>query len=487
MVGVFKRKNKKLTSEEKEPNIIPTLAAIREEFRDCADLVENDITHLSLQYTYIENLVKEAKVQELLVEPFDKGKPDDVIKILSETRYQEVADNETLCQGVLDGKAAIFYKEKAYLVNVFGPEARSIAESQTESVIIGPHDSFVESAGNNLSLIRRRIKSSSLKTLKFRVGNVCNTDVYIVYIEGIANPEFVSLTKKRILAIGRDGIIDSAMLVQMIDDQPYSVFPQFLTTERPDSTASKLLEGKIVIMADGSPSVIIAPTSFFEFFNTSEDYYQRWAVATFLRILRYTAFFITIFFTAFYVAVTTFHYEMIPRPLLMTLLKSRMRVPFPPLYEALLMEVTVELLREAGARLPTKIGQTIGIVGGIVIGESAVQAGLTSNILIISTAISAIASFVIPSYMMSQSIRLVRFGIILLAGIWGNFGIMIGLGFVLIHLASLTSLKTSYMTPITPMAFGDLKDILIRAPFSKLRTRPSQSRTDHSIRRKNGE
>ncbi|CAM4485315.1 spore germination protein [Paenibacillus typhae] len=268
---------------------------------------------------------------------------------------------------------------------------------------------------------------------------------------------------------------------------PNSVFPQFLTTERPDVAVSKLTAGRIIVMIDNSPTALSAPASFFEFFSSPDDYYQRWALGTALRLLRYLALVITITFTAMYVSVTTFHYEMIPEALLRTLAESRNRVPFPPVYEALLMEIMIELLREAGARLPSKIGQTIGIVGGIVIGQAAVQAGLTSNVLIIAVASSAIASFVIPSYMMSASIRLIRFGVIILAGIWGNMGLVIGMALIVIHLSGLTSLGTSYITPVAPMKTKDWKDVFIRAPFSMLRSRPSQTRTNNLIRQKSRE
>ncbi|WP_279615463.1 spore germination protein [Paenibacillus typhae] len=276
-------------------------------------------------------------------------------------------------------------------------------------------------------------------------------------------------------------------MTQFIEDMPNSVFPQFLTTERPDVAVSKLTAGRIIVMIDNSPTALSAPASFFEFFSSPDDYYQRWALGTALRLLRYLALVITITFTAMYVSVTTFHYEMIPEALLRTLAESRNRVPFPPVYEALLMEIMIELLREAGARLPSKIGQTIGIVGGIVIGQAAVQAGLTSNVLIIAVASSAIASFVIPSYMMSASIRLIRFGVIILAGIWGNMGLVIGMALIVIHLSGLTSLGTSYITPVAPMKTKDWKDVFIRAPFSMLRSRPSQTRTNNLIRQKSRE
>jgi len=202
-------------------------------------------------------------------------------------------------------------------------------------------------------------------------------------------------------------------------------------------------------------------------------------------LLRFLAFAITVSFTALYVAVTTYHYEMIPENLLLTLAESRSRVPFPPVYEALVMEVMIELLREAGARLPTKIGQTIGIVGGIVIGQAAVQAGLTSNILIIAVASSAISSFVIPSYVMSASIRLIRFGLLILAGWWGIFGMFVGMSGLVIHLSGLTSLGSSYITPIAPLKPQDWLDVFIRAPLSAIKYRPSQSQTPNPIKTKN--
>ncbi|WP_254052785.1 spore germination protein [Bacillus sp. V59.32b] len=485
-MGFFKKKYKNEQSinanklEIDAVSLKDTLAT----FKDCDDLTQNTIPQYQLHYLYFENLVNEIKVKEFLVDPFDVNKSPEVEQILAQERYTEIKDKNILYQGLLSGEAAIFHKDKAYLVNVFGPETRAVNESETESVITGPHEAFNESAGQSISLIRRRVRSSHLKTIRISVGEITKTDIYLLYIENIVNKDFVEMFNKRVGSIKIDGIFDSNMLIQMIEDNPYSIFPQYLTTERPDVAASKLIEGKIVAITDGSPTATVAPTSFFDFFNSPDDYYQRWALGSFLRLLRYIAFGITIFFTAFYVSLTTYHYEMIPRPLLLTLLESRSRVPFPPLLEALLMEITIELLREAGARLPTKIGQTIGIVGGIVIGQAAVEAGFTSNVLIISVAISAIASFVIPSYMMSASIRLVRFGIIILAGMWGNYGIMLGIALVLIHLTGITNMGTSYLTPITPLYPQDLKDVFIRSPFSMLKSRPVQSRTPNPIREK---
>lgn len=454
------------------------LTAILKEFEGSSDLVH--ITDNSVHITYLEPLVKIVELRRAVLEPLQKLTSDKVTNyLLHNSEFQSVSSKEDAIKGVLTGEAVVHHLNLTYLIDVSDFESRSVEKTETETVISGPHDAFVESLSTNISLIRRRLKSEHLKTIKLEVGSITKTEVMIFYMEGIADEALVQMLQKRLETVKIDTVLDSAMLVQYIDDSRWSIFPQYLTTERPDSAVSKLTSGRVVGVVDQSPSVFVAPTTFFEFFNSPDDYYQRWAIGSFTRILRFVALLITLFFTALYVAVTTFHYEMVPEAMLVPLAESRERVPFPPLYEALLMEIVIELLREAGARLPTKIGQTIGIVGGIVIGQAAVQAGFTSHILIISVAISAITSFVIPSYVMSASIRILRFGIILLAGWWGNFGIMIGVTFLVIHLSGLTNLKAPYLMPIAPLSIKDLLDTFIRAPFSVLRSRPSVTKTDN--------
>lgn len=464
---------------------IPTLRHILDEFDQCADLSHRSFPEISTDIVYFPHSVdNEMFIQEILI-PFDRLKADEIERLFEQSKFTKATDSKTVVVGILDGSVAVFHRDTVYLLGAYGPEARGVQQSETESVIAGPHDAFVEDALTNLSLVRRRIKSSHLKIIKCSVGEISKTGVYILYVKDIANLAYVEDLQNRINRIETDAINDGGTLTQYIEDKPNSVFPQFLTTERPDVAVSKLAAGRIITIIDNSPTAISAPASFFEFFSSPDDYYQRWALGTALRLLRFLALVITISFTAMYVSVTTFHYEMIPEALLRTLAESRNRVPFPPVYEALLMEIMIELLREAGARLPTKIGQTIGIVGGIVIGQAAVQAGLTSNVLIIAVASSAIASFVIPSYMMSASIRLIRFGIIILTGIWGNMGLVMGIALIVIHLSSLTSLGSSYLTPVAPMKTGDWKDVFFRAPFSKLTSRPSQVKTANSVRQKN--
>jgi hypothetical protein len=397
-------------------------------------------------------------------------------KSFQQSLFKRENNQKEVINGILDGNVAMFAGENTYLINVSGLEERSISQSETETVINGPHDSFNEVLKTNVSLIRRRVRSPRLKMIKLSVGEISKTKVLLIYIEGIANMDIVNHLKERIQLVKADSITDSNVLIQIIDDHQNSPFPQFYTTERPDIAVTKLYAGKIIGLVDDSPTIFCTPSSFFDFFESPDDYNQRWIIGTGVRILRYMALFITLILTAFYVSICTFHYEMIPQSLLQSIQQSRSRVPFPPIVEAIFLEIVIELLREAGARLPTKIGQTIGIVGGIVIGQAAVEAGITSNILIIVVAVSAIASFIVPSYIMSSSIRIVRFLFIFTAGFFGNIGIFFTLGILTIHLTGLTNLSSPYFMPVSPIFFKDWMDSIVRGPFYKImKGQPAQS------------
>ncbi|SFI72937.1 GerA spore germination protein [Paenibacillus sp. UNC496MF] len=462
----------------------PQMTHILQQFADCADFKHQAYPKLNADLFYFDHMIDGAKLDREILSPLLSASEGELRDVLDRLSLARKSEDKQIVEDILSGSVALFYLDEIYIIDLYSPKGRPVSQSETETTITGPHEAFSEPVGDTLSLIRRRVRSSHLKCLRFRVGEITKSDVYLLYIADIANMEYVDELKRRIQAVEIDAVHDTNMLVQLIDDKPMSIFPQFFTTERPDAIASKLVAGRIVGVMDGSPFAFSAPTSFFEFFIASDDYYQRWSLGTATRVLRFVSFVITILFTCFYVSVTTFHYEMIPQNMLLTLSESRSRVPFPPVYEALFMEAVIEFLREAGARLPTKIGQTIGIVGGIVIGQAAVQAGFTSNILIIVVASSAIASFVMPSYIMSASIRLIRFGLIILAGIWGNLGITVGIAFLIIHLSHLTSLNSSYLTPIAPHKPGDWLDVFIRAPFKLLKKRPTQSRTPNPVHMK---
>lgn len=375
------------------------------ELRDCFDLVHRSFNQDEIHIIYLSSLVDSQTLEWEILSPLREMSFKNLEKSFQQSLFKRQSNQEDVINGILDGNVSMFAGANTYLINVSGFEERSISQSETETVINGPHDSFNEALKTNVSLIRRRVRSSRLKMIELSVGEISKTKVLLVYIEGIAKMEIVNHLKERIQSVKVDSLTDSNILIQIIDDNQLSPFPQFYTTERPDIAVTKLYAGKIIGLVDDSPNIFCTPSSFFDFFESPDDYNQRWIIGTTVRILRYIALFITLVLTAFYVSINTYHYEMIPQSLLQSIMQSRSRVPFPPIVEAVFLEIVIELLREAGARLPTKIGQTIGIVGGIVIGQAAVEAGITSNILIIVVAVSAIASFIVPSYIMGSSIR----------------------------------------------------------------------------------
>ena len=246
-------------------------------------------------------------------------------------------------------------------------------------------------------------------------------------------------------------------------------------TERPDAAASHLMQGRICVVVDRSPSVLIAPMTMTAFFQSVDDYSTRWIAASFIRFLRFFAFFVAAFLPALYIAVISFNYEIIPLNLLLSIGESRGQVPFSPILEALIMELTLEMLREAGIRLPAPIGQTVGIVGGIVIGQTAVQAGIVSNIMVVVVALTGISSFIIPNYDMSSAIRLIRFPMMLLSSMFGIFGLTIGWMILIAHLISLESLGTPYGSPLAPFRIKDMKDTFVRLPLWLMKSRPTST------------
>ncbi|KQB91955.1 Spore germination protein GerQA [Geobacillus sp. PA-3] len=372
--------------------------------------------------------------------------------------------------------------ETGLLVKAQKTLERALTVPEVEFSVVGPKESFIESLETNLFLLRKRIPIDRLTVKMTTVGTLSKTKVAVVYIDGIANPDNVQTVLQRIEEVEFDEIIDSSYIVQIISDNRHSPFPQLLDTERPDRVAAVLAEGKVAIMVDGSPHVLIGPTTLVEFFSSFEDYFLNWTVASFFRLIRLFSVTFSILITPMYVATLNYHYELIPKDLLGTLITSRREIPFPPILEVLFLELTIELLREAGARLPTKVGQTIGIVGGIVIGTASVEAGLTSNVLLILVALAALASFTTPVYKIGNTIRLMRFPFILFAEIWGLLGVAFCFCIIVTHLLYLTSLRRPFLSPLYPPRWRDLKDALVRLPFTSQSKRPETLRTEQPIR-----
>ncbi|AEW57868.1 Spore germination protein GerHA/GerIA [Bacillus cereus F837/76] len=380
---------------------------------------------------------------------------------------------------VLKGHAIIQLNQKdqkCMLANIAIDNYRAPTPPLNESTVIGPQEGFVEDIDTNINLVRKRLPVLDLQTKEMIIGEFSKTKVVMMYLENLAEKENVDFLDESLRALEYDQINDSAYLQELMGEK--SIFPLYINTERTDRVTKALIDGKIAIFVDGSPSVLLTPVSYFDFFISPEDYNVSWLYATFSRILRLIAVLFSICATPLYVAVLNYHYELIPSDLLETLILSRAQVPFPPLIEALFLELAIDLLREAGARLPMKVGQTLGIVGGIVIGQASVQAGLTSNILLIIVALSALASFITPIYKMGNAVRLLRFPFLIFAEIGGLFGISLGFIFLFTHLFRLTSLRKPYAL-FYPTRQQSVKDSWIRFPLTMIDTRDVQARPQH--------
>ncbi|PKJ57439.1 spore germination protein [Bacillus sp. SN10] len=366
--------------------------------------------------------------------------------------------------------------QKCMLANIAIDNYRAPTPPLNESTVIGPQEGFVEDIDTNINLVRKRLPVLDLQTKEMIVGEFSKTKVVMMYLDNLAEKDNVDFLEESLRALEYDQINDSAYLQELMGEK--SIFPLYINTERTDRVTKALIDGKIAIFVDGSPSVLLTPVSYFDFFISPEDYNVSWMYATFSRILRLIAVLFSICATPLYVAVLNYHYELIPSDLLETLILSRAQVPFPPLIEALFLELAIDLLREAGARLPMKVGQTLGIVGGIVIGQASVQAGLTSNILLIIVALSALASFITPIYKMGNAVRLLRFPFLIFAEIGGLFGISLGFIFLFTHLFRLTSLRKPYAL-FYPTRQQSVKDSWIRFPLTMIDTRDVQARPQH--------
>ncbi|PLR66914.1 spore germination protein [Bacillus sp. UMB0893] len=395
-------------------------------------------------------------------------------KIVSIGSVKQISDWNELLLSLMSGDTIILVNgtNKGLSASTKGGERRSILEPGTQVAVRGSRESFTESIGTNTAMVRRIIKNPNLWIESIKIGTVTNTDVVLMYIHGIAKDEIIKEVRKRLERINLDSILESGYIEQMIEDQTLTTFPTLYHTERPDMVAGNLLEGRVAIFVDGTPFVLLAPALFIQFFQSAEDYYVRFDIATALRFLRILIFFISLIAPAGYVAATTFHQEMIPTPLLIAVAAQREAVPFPSLVEAIIMEVTFEILREAGIRMPKAIGSAISIVGALVIGQAAVQAGIVSPAMVIIVAITAIASFATPSYAIAISARLIRFIFMLSAATFGFYGIILTFIMMIVHLCGLRSFGVPYMAPFAPFIPTNTGDSFVRLPWWFLKERP---------------
>jgi spore germination protein KA len=497
------RKNSKNNELDREPishkllsgKLDEDLQLLRDTFAKSSDVIIREfqfgtVLKIKTAIIYTDGLADPKVIQNVIIESFmSEGKKiehkgpflsDSNIfssiksSILNVGELKEINDFEELFTSILSGNTAILIDgfRKALSASTVGWKGRGVSEPSTQNVVRGPMEAFTESIRINSALVRRKIKDSNLLCEQKEIGLITKTSVAVMYIKGIVNDKIVEEVHTRLNRIDIDGILESAYIEELIQDEAFTPFPTVFNTERPDVVAAGLLEGRVAIIVDGTPFVLLVPALFIHNFQSAEDYYQRADISSLLRILRIVCFLISLLGPSFYISVTTFHQEMLPTPLLMSLAAQREGVPFPAFVEAFIMEVTFEILREAGIRLPSAIGQTVSIVGALVLGQAAVEAGIVSAAMVIVVSITAIANFCFPTYNMAISVRMLRFLMMILAASFGLYGVTLGVLALLLHLNSLRSFGIPYMEPFSPFVLEDQKDAIFRFPQWGLFMRP---------------
>ncbi|MGL4790126.1 MAG: spore germination protein, partial [Anaerotignaceae bacterium] len=373
----------------------------------------------------------------------------------------------------------------ALQISTKGWPSRGIPSAVNENTLLGPKDAFTEQASTNLVLVRRRIRDINLKVKRLKVGSRSKTDISILYMEDIVRKEVLKEVEESLQALDIDAIIDAGSLSQLMEKNTFSLFPQIQLTERPDKSASALYEGRVCVLVDNSPYAILVPAPLNVFFQSPEDYYGRWLIMSFLRLMRFVAGIYAATLPAVYIALVVFHPNLIPTSLALKIAGGRAFVPFPTIIEVLIIEFAFELLREAGLRLPTPASGTIGIVGGIVIGQSAVEAGIVGPAVVIIAAFTGICNFAIPNISLVNGIRLIKFILIIATSMLGLYGFWLGVIFLIIHLASMESYSIPYLFPFCSGDadnYTDFKDSIIRIPLIFMKKRPVFASSTQRIR-----
>ncbi|MEA4825496.1 MAG: spore germination protein [Clostridium sp.] len=467
---------------------------IKEIFKDASDIVirEFHFQKLNAALIYVDGMADKILLDDYVLESLmQEGDPiksvyDVKDKILTVSDIKEVEKLSEGIKAMLSGDTLMLIDslEAAYVIGTRLWPARGVGEPSSETVVRGAREGFTETVRFNTALIRRRIRDSRLKMAGKSIGVRSKTDVIVTYIEDIVNTDVLDELYDRLDKIDIDAILDSGYIEQMIEDNKLSPFPQVQSTERPDVVAAALYEGRIAILVDNSPFAIIVPATLPNLFQSPDDYYQRWLNASITRVIRTFALILSVMLPALYVAITSFHTAIIPTRLAYSIAASREGVPFPAFIEALIMEISLALLLEAIVRLPRPIGATIGIVGGLIIGQSAVSAGIVSPIMIIIIGATAITEFISPNYGVTVGLRLIRFLLLIASAIAGLYGIMLGLLVVLTHLIRLKSFGIPYLAPAVNPNVNDFKDLFIRLPFKYFKKRPSYMNTKDKVRQK---
>lgn len=487
-----KQKNKNTEERENsaDPKAIPDSVEgvkmkLNEVFSECSDfviretIIKKDKRDLTLLVVFIDELIDKNILNRDVIKALSSLEIEEgssALKIIKQSinnsGMKEIHDFGTAVDSILSESAVIFIDGEATALNlsIINPNSRQIQEPENEINILGPKNSFIETIKTNTLLLRRIIRHPNLKVETLKIGDMTKTEVAVVYIKDIASQEIVNEVKTRLKKIKTDAILATGYLEQFIEDEPFTLFPLTGKSERPDKVAANILEGRVAVICDGTPFVMTVPYLFIEAFQISEDYYDKFIPTSFLRTFRLISLFIAIGLPGLYVALSSFHQNVIPFQLMLTMMSSREGIPFSSFAEALLMIVTFELIREASVRMPKPIGQTIGIIGAVVLGEASVTAGIASAPMIVVTAITALATFLAPP--LTRTVALIRIVTLIMANFMGIYGIGFTLVGFAIHLCKLRSFGVPYLAPISPINFKDLKDAGVRFPLKTLNTRP---------------
>lgn len=470
-------------------NIVSIKEELIKVFNNTSDLITYEFDTLSgdnALIVYIEGLVDSKGINEDLIKPLMKSliSPQDVLSTVFISGTKEVFNLDQINIPVTDGNVVLFIEEieLAYIFDLSHWESRTIDEPGLEQVIRGPKEGFIEDIKTNKTLIRRKIRNNNLVFEDYILGIQTNTKVSLAYIEGIVKQEILDELRTRMERIDLDGILDTGYIEQYIEDAPKTMICTIGHTEKPDVAVGKILEGRIAILCDGTPNVLTVPKLFIENFQMADDYYLRPQYGIYLRIIRISAFFTSIVLPGFFVALKTFHQEMIPTKLLRSMVKQREGVPFTALVEALLMILFFELIKESGLRIPKNIGTAVTVVSGLVLGQTAVDAGLVGPIMVIVIAATGISEFIVPEQ--SEMIVIYRLLVLFLGGFLGLYGIACGIIIMIIHLISLESFGVPYMYPIAPYDKEGMKDFIIMRPLKEMKYRPRKIASGN-VRRRN--
>jgi len=476
------------------------LAMLDEVLRDCGDVVRREFLvggNGRLVMLYADNFVDLEAIRESILETvmldYESEQPKGILERLMEeaiavSEVKKVTEVADICDGIFWGDTILLMEGDDFALQATTKKFpnRGVSKAETEVVVQGPKDAYMEVMAFNIVLTRRRIRDPKLKLKRKKAGKRTKTDIALMYMEDLVRPELLRKIEQQLDNMNLDGILDSGSLEQLLEQRQYSPFPQLQMTERPDKTASALLEGRVVLLMDNTPYAILLPATWNTFFQAAEDYYERWEIMSFIRLIRFGAAFLAVALPGVYIAFSVYHPELLPTALALKIASTRANIPFSVIGEVLIMELAFELLREAGIRLPSPVSSTIGIVGGIIIGSAAVEAGIVSPAVVIVSALTGICTFVIPNVSIVSALRISKYLVILSAAVLGLFGVWAALLLLLGHLAGLTSYGIPYLYPFCSSSVNgdvDWEDSIFRLPLSKMKGRPIFARSAERVRK----